>query len=257
MQAETITFALVDTSAGFEATPERVRLESLTRFSGDVERLLKGSGKEVDTSTLEVALISGSVAIRTAPLTLAPTLFRDLRALLDGEILDALDSKRREVIEKWQRLARQTPGLAFRISAPFLPRPVVVDSESDYRADDADQWVRVERYVTGEIQDLGGSTRANAHVRLPDGSTLTVTTDREVLRDDKENRLYKRATLRIRAQYNVLTQELRDAQLVEFVTYSPSFDDAEMARLTRRGAQAWQGVSDAVAWVDELRGGDE
>ena len=257
MQAEPVTFALVDTSAGFEATPQRVRLESLTRFAGDVERLLKGSGKEIDTATLEVAIESGSLAIRTAPLAAAPSLVRDLRSLIDSEILDPLDAKRREVVEKWQKLARQTQGLAFRISAPFLPRPVIVDARTDYRSDDADQWVQVERYVTGEIQDLGGATRANAHVRLPDGTTLTVTTERDLLRDDKENRLYKRATLRVRAQYNVLTKELRNARLVEFVEYAPRYDEAEIARLTRRGAQAWKDVPDAVAWVEDLRGGEE
>ena len=64
---------------------------------------------------------------------------------------------------------------------------------------DDDQWVQVERYIRSEIQDLGGSTKANAHVRLPDGRTLKVTVDHDVLRDDSVNRLYKQAMLRIRA----------------------------------------------------------
>jgi hypothetical protein len=42
---------------------------------------------------------------------------------------------------------------------------------------------------------------------------------------------------------------------VEFVEYAPRVDEAELARLTRRGAQAWKDVPDATAWVDELRGG--
>ena len=130
-----------------------------------------------------------------------------------------------------------------------------MSAESDYHADDADQWVQVERYIRGEIQDLGGSTKANAHVRLPDGRTLKVTADREVLRDDSVNRLYKQAMLRIRAEFNVLTRELRNATLMEFVEYAPRVDEEELARLTRRGAQAWKDVPDATAWVDELRGG--
>ena len=66
--------------------------------------------------------------------------------------------------------------------------------------------------------------------------------------------MYKQATLRIRAKYNVLTRVLKDAELIEFVEYAPQFDEADMARLTRRGAQAWKDVADATAWVDELRG---
>lgn len=254
MESQPVTFALVDNSAGYEASPDRVRLGALADFAADVAKVLRGVSKEVDSNALEVSIIHGSVAIQTQPLVAAPTLFRDLRSLLDSERLDGLDAKRREVIERWQKQVRQAAALAFRISAPFLPRPIVVSSDTDYHADDADQWVQVERYVRGEILDLGGATVSNAHVRLPDGSTLKVTTDREVLREDSVNRLYKQAMLRIRAQYNVLTRELREARLMAFVEYAPRFDDADMDRLTRRGAQAWADVEDATAWVDDLRG---
>jgi hypothetical protein len=254
MEAEAITFALDDRSGGYAASPQRVRLETLTRFTADVERLLKGSGRELDGSALEVSVETGSLVLRTAAFAAPPGLLHDLRLLAQGELLDALDVRRREVIERWQKLARQTPDLAYRISAPFLPRPVVVDAGTDYRADDADQWVQVERYLTGEIQEIGGAARANAHLRLANGSTLIVSADRDVLRDDQTNRLYKPATLRIRAQYNVVTQELRDARLVEFVPYAPRFDAAEIERLTRRGAQAWKDVPHATAWVQALRG---
>lgn len=255
MQAQRITVALIDHSAGFEASPERVRLSDLADFSADVAVFLRGDGKEVDTKTLEVAIRHGSLAIETTPLLLAPRLFGDLRALLASELLDGVDAKRREVMERWQRAARQTRQLAYRITAPFLERPILINSESDYHADDADQWVQVERYIRGEIQDLGGATKANAHVRLPDGRTLKVTTERAVLKNDTVNRLYKVSMLRIKADYNVATRELRNARLVEFVEYAPRVDEDELTRLMRRGALAWKEVPDATSWVDELRGG--
>ncbi|MBS0371816.1 MAG: hypothetical protein JSS57_21755 [Proteobacteria bacterium] len=256
MEAQRITLALDDQSGGFETTPDRVRLADLARFTDDVQSFLRGETKEVDTQNLEVAVRKGSLAIETAPIPVAPRLFADLQAMLNGDLLDRLDTKRKEVVERWQKTARQTPGLAYRISAPFLSRPVVVNADSDYRGNDADQWVQVERYIRGEIQDLGGITKANAHVRLPDGSTLRVTTDKSLLREDKVNRLYKTAMLRIKAEYNVLTRELRNARLVEFVEYVNQVDEADLERLTRRGASAWKDVSDATAWVDELRGGE-
>lgn len=255
MEAQSITLALTDTSQGFDASPDRVRLSALVDFAADVEVFLRGQDREVDTSATAVSVRKGSLELVTERFALPPKLVRDLHVLLNGELLDALDGKRREVIERWQKLARSLRNVSFRISAPFLPRPVLVDASTDFRADDADQWVDVERYVRGEILDLGGATRANAHVRLPDGSTLKVTTDKEVLRDDTVNRLYKPAMLRIKAKYNVLTRALRDARLVEFVQYTPRFDDGDMERLTRRGAQAWKDVENATAWVEELRGG--
>lgn len=255
MEAQRITIALIDHSAGFEATPERVRLGVLTDFSADVASFLRGEGKEVDAKTLEVAIRTGSLAIQTVPLLAAPGLFRDLRSLSAGELLDSLDAKRREVTDRWQKAARQSKQVAYRISAPFLAHSIEINAESDFHADDADQWVQVERYIRGEIQDLGGRTRPNAHVKLPDGRTLMVMADRDSLRDDTVNRLYKVAMLRIKAEYNVLTRDLRNARLVEFVEHANEVDENELARMTRRGANAWKDVPNATAWVEELRGG--
>ena len=53
----------------------------------------------------------------------------------------------------------------------------------------------------------------------------------------------------------MLTRELRNAHLVEFVEYAPSVNEDELARLTRRGANAWKDVPNATTWVDEMRGG--
>lgn len=257
MEAQAVTLSLIDASQGYEATPERVRLSVLADFTRDVEVFLRGKLREVDSSAIDVAIRPGSVALVTQPIASAPGLFRDLRSLSVSELIDALDPKRREIVERWQKLARADRKISFKVAAPFLFSPVVVSADTDYRADDADQWVRVERYVRGEIQDLGGATRANAHVRLPDGSSLTVGTERGVLREDSINRLYKQAVLRIQAQYNVLTRELKDARLLEFVQYEPRFDAGDLERLNRRGAQAWKDVADASAWVDALRGGAE
>ena len=255
MQAQRITVAFIDHSAGFEASPERVRLSDLADFSADVAAFLRGDGKDVDTKMLEVAIRHGSLAIETVPLVAAPRLFSDLRALLVSELLDGVDGKRREVMERWQRAARQTRQLAYRITAPFLERPILINADSDYHADDADQWVQVERYIRGEIQDLGGVSKATARVRLPNGHTLTVVAERDALKNDTVNRLYKVAMLRIKADYNVVTRDLRNARLIEFVEYAPRVDEDELARLMRRGAVAWRDVPNATAWVDELRGG--
>ncbi len=254
MEAQRITIAMIDSSAGYEATPERVRLGELADFSADIATFLRGENREIDTRTLEVAVRKGSIAIETTPISVAPTLFRDLRILFEGDFLDNIDAKRREVMARWQKYARQSRQVAYRISAPYLPGSVIVNSESDYRADDADQWVQVERYIRGEIQDLGGLKKANAHVKLLDGSSLTVSTERDVLRDDTINRLYKLAMLRIKADYNVKTRELRNAHLIGFVEHTTTVDEDALSKLTRRGTSAWKDVSNATSWVDELRG---
>jgi hypothetical protein len=168
-----------------------------------------------------------------------------------------VDHKRMAVIERWQKSARSARALAYTVSAPFLNRPLLISSRSDFRTEEADHWVAVERYIRGEIQEVGGSKKPNAHVnvKLPNGKRLTIETDKDLLRADKVNRLYKSAMLRVKAEYNVKTRELRNAKLLEFVEYAADIDEASIAKMTQEGQSAWRDVENASAWVDELRGG--
>lgn len=255
MEAQELLIALHDDSAGYEISPVRVPLATLRGFTRDVDEFLRGSSQELDTSALDVAVIEGSLAVRTAPLA-SPGLIADLRRLASSEVIDGVDVRRRAVLERWQKQCRVQRGVHVRIGAAFLQRPILISADTDYRADDADQWVRVERYFRGEIENIGGHTRSNAHIRLPDGKSLVVDASRDFLRDDKVNRLYKPAMLRISAEYNVVTREYRQARLIQFVEHDSRPDEQGLKRLMERGAKAWADVPDAGAWVDELRGGD-
>ena len=169
---------------------------------------------------------------------------------------DGLNIRRMAVVERWQKAAHSRRGVRVEVAAPMLPRPIVIGPTSDFHCDDADQWVRVERYLRGEIYEIGGLRSVNAHIRLPDGKSLPVEAERDVLRADKTNRLYKPAMVRIAAEYNVATREYRNARLIEFVEHESKLDEKDLDRLVHRGAKAWQDVPDASAWVESLRGND-
>ncbi|MBA2723730.1 MAG: hypothetical protein H0U56_12765 [Methylibium sp.] len=254
MEAQRILIRLHDESPGYAIAPDRVPLPTLQAFTSDVLEFLRPEGMKTDMSAIEVAVVKGSLAVHTMPLADAG-LLADLRYLSQSEELDALTARRRKVVERWQKTAHGRRAL-YEISAPMLQRSIVISVESDFHADDADQWVRVERYVRGEIEDLGGITRANAHIRLPDGKSLPVATDRAVLRDDKVNRLYKPTMVRISAEYNVVTRDYRNARLIEFVEHDSRVDERELERLFLRGAKAWRDVPNGADWVEELRGND-
>jgi hypothetical protein len=255
MEAQALLIQLHDASGGYEITPERVPLSELRMFIKDVEEFLRGDSNDVDVMSLDVAVVKGSLGLLTAPVA-NPVLLNDLRRLASSELLDSVSPRRRAVVERWQKSARGVRRTSIRIDAHFLSAPIEITGSTDFRSDDADQWVRVERYVRGEIEDLGGHSRPNAHVRLPDGKSLVVDAPREVLRDEKVNRLYKPAMVRITAEYNVSTREYRGAKLVEFVEHDLRFDAKDIERLTQRGAKAWRDVPDASEWIDGLRGGE-
>ena len=105
MEAQSVTISLQDGSRGFEVSPERVPLAVLSDFSRDVEEFLRGDGKQLDTSKLEVAVVKGSLAVQTQPLS-AVDFAQDLARLLQSQLIDGLHAKRREVVTRWQKLAK-------------------------------------------------------------------------------------------------------------------------------------------------------
>lgn len=255
MEAQSIRIALHDESAGYPVSPARVPLLVLRTFAKDVDELLRGDAGDLPARELEVAVLEGSLTIQTLP-TANPGLLQDLRSLAASELIDTLNPRRRAVVERWQKAARSARQVHYEIAAAWMDKPVVISASSDYRTDNADQWVRVERYVQGEVFELGGLSNVNAHLRLADGSTLLVSAAREVLSSDPKNRLFKQALVRIAADYNVKTREHRNAQLLGFEPQDSQLDEKALARMLDRGRRAWADVPSAADWVEDLRGNE-
>lgn len=255
MEAQSITIALEDTSAGYEATPDRVRLSVLASFTSEVQEFLRGESKEIDTAQLDVAVIKGSYGIYAPAIPTEYEIFNVLREMAAGFTLKAIDPKRWSIVDRWQRRSKNSKEIAVRIESPALSRPIRISADTDFVADDSKVWLEVERYVRGELQDLGGSTKPNAHLRLPDGQTLYVATDRDTVRKEKENLVFQFVTLRIKAKMNLLTGELKHARLIDFVDYRPEAEE-DLTTLRTRAAIAWKDVPNASDWVDTLRGGE-
>lgn len=253
MSPQALRFTLHDGSAGYEVSTRRVPLALLRGFTKEVDVFLHGGPEGLDTAALEVSLADDALAIETAPI-LHAALMHDLQLMAMTPILSGMTPQRRAVVLRWQRQARRTRLFRIEITAPCLDRPLVIDADSGFCADDPEAWVNVERYVRGQLEELGGHAVVNAHLRLFDGRSLTVATDKAQLASEPRNRLYKTALLRIRASYNIRTGQYRDAELIEFVEHDRRLDARELDELTRRGVRAWHGLPPLGAWLDVQRG---
>jgi hypothetical protein len=252
METNPITISLQDDSPGYEISPARVPLATLASFAGDVRDFLKGTGKDGDAEAAEVAVVHGSLAVQS-PYFTSPSLVHDLQMLATSSDLGLIDPKRRAVVQRWQSSAHKKPSMKIRIETR-QGAVIAISSQTNFRAENEQRLVSVERYIRGEVVDLGGATQPNAHIKLPDGKTLVVRTDRDLIRSETENHLYKQVHLRIRAKLDLETGDLSEAQLVEFVHYSPHFDEAAFAQLTAKGDEAWKDVDDPAEWVRHIRG---
>jgi len=254
-----VEFALKGKVDGEEISPKAVPFGQMKRFHEEVEALIAGSNSKAGLNEAIVEVRKGSYALVIAlPDNLAESFDTDMKRLEAEDALNEVDSKRAEIIEKWQERVRGDMGLSYVVrpekGRPF--RPLSITPRSAFRRIAEPQWVAVEQYLVGEIVEAGGSSKTNVHLRLKDSRepALIIDTSTEQLREE-EHPLFHEKVLHVSAEQNLRTGQLRKLKLLGFVEYNPTFDPKAFARMTEAGAKAWAGVRSASGWVREVRGG--
>lgn len=249
-----LRFAVSDRINDVAVEPKHVPLTLLGEFQKDVSEFLKGTGRDVDPAQIQVSVEDGSLAFVASGLLMATSLWVDLEHLKSSDSLSLIDAKRATVVERWQASAKQNPHRSYLVADRTAQVGFSVNSASDYRRVEQ-VWVHVEKYLHGKVVDLGGKTKANVHLELESGETLTVAASQDLLAQDEHNRLYRPALLHVTAEENLLTGVLRNLRLLAFEEHQPSYDEDEFRRMVERGTRAWADVPDSAAWVEILRGG--
>jgi hypothetical protein len=248
-----LRFAVSDRIDNIDVSPSHVSLALLSEFPKEVNDFLKGSNRDVDPSKVLVSIENGSLAFVAMGLLAANTLWTDLEHLKSMDSLSLIDPKRASVIERWQSAAQKNPHRCYLVVDQSSQMSFFsVDSTSDFHKMD-DMWVGVEKYLYGYVFDIGGSPKANVHLKLENGVTLLIAATKKLLVQG-ENRLYRYALLHITAEENLITGKLRNYKLVKFDDYQPSYDEAEFNLMIERGTKAWADVPDATEWLETLRG---
>jgi hypothetical protein len=248
-----LRFAVSDRVNGADVGLAQVPLALLGEFQKDVSEFLKGSSGDIDLMELQVSIETGSLAFVASGLLAATSLWADLEHLKSAGSLCVIDSKRANVVQRWQSSALQNPHRRYLVSDQSASAIFSVDSTSNFRKID-DAWVHVEKYLHGRVVDMGGKTKANVHLELEIGVTVTIASTQDLLTQEEQNRLYRPALLHVAAEENLLTGELRNLRLLAFEAHHPTYDDDEFKRMVARGTQAWGDVPDSTVWLGSLRG---
>ncbi len=246
-------FAVNDRINNIDVSPAHVPLLLLGDFQKDVSDFLKGSNRDVDISKIIISIEEGSLSLVAAGLIFAQTLLVDLEHLKSTQSLSSIDPKRAKVIERWQTQAKKNPNRRYSIVNKSAQIYFSIDANSNFHKTE-DVWVHVEKYLHGKVVDIGGKTKANVHLELDDGTTLTIAATQDKLAQGEQNRLYRPALLHIIAEENLITGELRNHELLEFSNYQPSYNEDRFNLMVERGTKAWADVQDAAAWLQMQRG---
>lgn len=254
-----IIFSVSDQVLDSELSPLNVTLPLLAGFTGDVISFIKGEDRQ-DLENVKTRIQQGSLALVVDNSTGAiDSAVRDFQYIAEHRSINDIDPYRAKVVEKWQLEAKRNQGRTYHLffdDGTGSKNSVVINGESNYQLRKK-LWVNVDLYLYGKIFDLGGKNQPNVHIELENGTIVKIEAYSNLLAQDKENRLYKEQLVRIKAQRNLETKELRNEKLVSFEKYSPHFDEEEFNRIAKKASFAWSNVENASDWVENLRGGKD
>jgi hypothetical protein len=251
-----LEFVLRDEIGGKPVSPDNVDLPTLRGFLDEIEKVIKGDEHGEDLRESRVRVEDGSLKIVTlVAAALAASVQDDLMRLKETRNLDTIQSKRAEIVQKWQKRANSNPKLSYSVISESGTGLLSVATSSDFQHRSDLEWVAVEKYIPGRVVNAGGKKEPNIHLVLAsNGKTITVAATREELSSQKENWLYREVNMRVSAEENLRTKELRALRFLGVAPRATEIDEMELDELWRKGREAWRDVKSASEWVDALRG---
>ncbi len=254
---EPVEFALQCEINGTPISPAHVPFGIMRKFHEDVEKLVLGSNQG-SLNDVVVEVRPGSYAlVLSPPESLRDSFERDMAVATEAEGAGNPDPTRLAVLQGWQRRAAFEKGITYfvRSQNPHARFPELrIDDKTVLRRAVADRWIPVELMLLGQLREAGGE-KANLHVRLRDNPKPVIVAVDWIQLANEPLPFAGEKLMRVSAERNERTRQLRKLRLIEFVPYQPSFDEAAFAKMTTAGAKAWQDVPDAADWVREQRGG--
>ena len=257
-QKAQIEFALTAEIGGAPVSPEHVSWGQMRKFQDEVQQLILGSNKS-SLDALIVTVKHGSYGLlMPIPEDVEESFENDMVAANSDATEVEGDPKRFEILRRWQKRAVME-GHVYDIrpsnSKTRFPAFKITEDTVVKRTKE-DVWISTETTLLGKITHAGGED-ANIHVRLRDDpKPVIVWLDLELLAQEAYPFAGEKL-LRVSAERNSRTGELRDYKLIEFLRYTPAFDETAFQRMLAAGAEAWADVKDPVTWVRGQRGGGE
>ncbi|MDZ4787430.1 MAG: hypothetical protein SH807_00625 [Blastochloris sp.] len=116
-------------------------------------------------------------------------------------------------------------------------------------------WVEAEFYVYGEVVDAGGKTNPNLHLDTEEFGVLSIAVEKHVLKQPKENLLYKKFGVRVLGKQSIQTFEIDRSSLtfLELLNYEADYSADYLDQLAQKAQPSWRDVTDIDAWLAEIR----
>jgi len=238
---------------GRKLTPEDVDIDDIQELLADIETFiyLERTDKK-NRELISYRIEDGSAKHKLNLAVTGVILFNGLTKEIENKkSLNFLETKRAEVIERFQRKAKDNSYTITFSNSYNTETKLVITNQTNF-VRDVPEFIETEVYLYGEIYEEGGITEPNIHINTEEYGKLTISTTKEQISTDK-NILYKIIGVRAFGKQNLSDGKLMDLKLVDFIPYSPSNDEGWLDKAISRASNIWKGV-DVDRYMKEIRG---
>ncbi len=237
-------------------TPDTYDISELRIILDQVEELLFPAIEKKNRPIVAYEIKDGSVRhIFKTSLQVIIGFNAVLGQIQSKKAIDFLEYPTAKAFYALQETARKQ-NYSFEISTSIPDTSRLTIDPSTELSLPANDWVTAEFYFYGEITNMGGKVNPNMHVSVPGLASFRIQTPRDTLAQYDHNPLYKPLGVRATGRQNIATGEIDSGSLafVEFIDYSPDYDEKYLDSLIDKAQSVWADVPDADAWLRELRG---
>jgi hypothetical protein len=239
---------------GKRLTPLDVDISEIKEIITDIEAFLYPSRSEKSERPHISYRIEDGSALHKFILPLTGVLF--FNGLI-GEVenrkgIDFLDFKRAEIIEKFQRIAKQKDLEITFSTSSSNSKVLKITKETNY-FNVAPNFINSEFTLYGEVYQEGGMT-PNFHINTKEFGKLTVSATKEQILEG-EKRVYKIYGLKATGKQSLENMKPYDLKLEHFIDYNPVFDKAELDLLIAKATPNLSKIDNVDNWLTIIRGG--
>lgn len=236
-------------------SPDNFDIREIKGLFDVVESLLYPNNK-TDRPHISYSIESGSVRNIFRTTRQSAVAFLAVVSLVqESNSLEVLDLPTAKALQEIQKSAVRN-NFTYEFGSPEKETPSLIISSNTTFHINENVWADAEFYFYGMLVNAGGKDKTNIHLNTKEYGMLTIATEKDFLKDLKENVLYKYFKVRALGRQNIKTTEIDTSslQLLELYPYDPTYSEQYLAELIRKASPKWKNVDDADEWLSQIRG---
>jgi hypothetical protein len=166
--------------------------------------------------------------------------------------IDFLDNKRAEIIDKFQRNAKEKNVEISFLSSSTIEPILKISKETNFFKIAA-AYIDTEFVLYGKVNEEGVNN-PNFHLLTKEYGKLVISASEQQLLEG-EKRLFKIYGVRAKGKQNLSDGKPYDLKLIDYITYNPNYDDHKLDLLIERASVNWNPIKNVDLWLEGIRGG--